>query len=54
MIAFLGMRCRWSRGARLRGMDVGGVRAPLVDPTPQDEADLAELIETGLSLVKGE
>lgn len=41
-------------GARLRGMDVGGVRAPLVDPTPQDEADLAELIETGLSLVKGE
>ncbi|WP_160050986.1 5-dehydro-4-deoxyglucarate dehydratase [Nocardiopsis sp. FR4] len=40
-------------GARLRGVDVGGVRAPFVDPTPEEEATLGELIETGLSLVKG-
>ena len=39
-------------GARLRGFDVGGVRAPFVDPTPQEESELAELIETGLALVK--
>ncbi|GAB2487582.1 5-dehydro-4-deoxyglucarate dehydratase [Nocardiopsis aegyptia] len=39
-------------GARLRGVDVGGVRAPFVDPTPEEETALAGLIETGLSLVK--
>lgn len=38
-------------GARLRGVPVGGVRAPFVDPTPQEEAELAALIETGLALV---
>lgn len=39
-------------GSRLRGFEVGGVRAPLADPTPQEENALAELIETGLALVK--
>lgn len=39
-------------GARLRGVDMGGVRAPFVDPSPEEEAALAGLIETGLSLVK--
>jgi 5-dehydro-4-deoxyglucarate dehydratase len=31
--------------ARLRGERVGGVRPPLADPTPEQEARLAELIE---------
>ncbi|MFD3686720.1 5-dehydro-4-deoxyglucarate dehydratase [Nocardiopsis sp. NPDC058631] len=39
-------------GARLRGVDVGGVRAPFVDPTDEEVAALGGLIETGLSLVK--
>ncbi|WP_435108917.1 5-dehydro-4-deoxyglucarate dehydratase [Nocardiopsis synnemataformans] len=39
-------------GARLRGVDMGGVRAPFTDPTAEEESALAELIETGLSLVK--
>lgn len=38
-------------GARLRGLPVGPVRAPLVDPGPADLADLQKLIETGLALV---
>lgn len=38
-------------GARLRGVDVGGVRAPFVDPTDEEEAELGALIETGLRLV---
>lgn len=37
--------------ARLRGLPVGPVRAPLVDPGPDDLAELDELIRTGLSLV---
>ena len=38
-------------GARLRGLPVGPVRAPLIDPAPADVADLEKLIETGLALV---
>jgi 5-dehydro-4-deoxyglucarate dehydratase len=37
--------------ARLRGKPVGPVRAPLIDPSPEDLADLEKLLETGLSLV---
>ncbi|GAA1454306.1 5-dehydro-4-deoxyglucarate dehydratase [Nocardiopsis tropica] len=39
-------------GARLRGVEAGGVRAPFTDPTAEEVAALGELIETGLSLVK--
>lgn len=38
-------------GARLRGVEAGGVRPPFVDPTPEEEAELAALIGTGLALV---
>ncbi|MFE3449251.1 5-dehydro-4-deoxyglucarate dehydratase [Nonomuraea sp. NPDC059194] len=38
-------------GLRLRGLDVGPVRAPLTDLTPEHEAELDLLIKTGLSLV---
>lgn len=38
-------------GARLRGQRVGPVRAPLVDPTPDDLAELEKLLSTGLALV---
>ncbi|MBB5069252.1 5-dehydro-4-deoxyglucarate dehydratase [Saccharopolyspora gloriosae] len=38
-------------GARLRGLPVGPVRAPLVDPSATDIADLDKLIKTGLALV---
>lgn len=37
--------------ARLRGLPVGPVRAPLVDPGPDDLADLAKLLDHGLGLV---
>ncbi|SDG91499.1 5-dehydro-4-deoxyglucarate dehydratase [Nonomuraea jiangxiensis] len=37
-------------GVRLRGLDVGGVRAPLVDPTPEHEAALKQIIATGLEI----
>ncbi|MEU0806857.1 5-dehydro-4-deoxyglucarate dehydratase [Streptomyces sp. NPDC005970] len=37
--------------ARLRGKPVGPVRAPLVDPSPEDLADLEKLLAHGLSLV---
>ncbi|MFF4506685.1 5-dehydro-4-deoxyglucarate dehydratase [Streptomyces sp. NPDC001401] len=37
--------------ARLRGMPVGPVRAPLTDPGPQDLAELEKLLESGLALV---
>src|SRR5699024_7774436 len=40
-------------GARLRGHDVGPVRAPLVDPSEADLADLQSVIERGLALVGG-
>lgn len=38
-------------GLRLRGLDVGPVRAPLTDLTPEHEAELDALIKTGLALV---
>lgn len=34
-------------GLRLGGLPVGGVRAPLVDPTPEQERQLAEILEQG-------
>ncbi|RSN12948.1 5-dehydro-4-deoxyglucarate dehydratase [Nonomuraea sp. WAC 01424] len=37
-------------GVRLRGLDVGGVRAPLTDPTPDHLATLRHLTTTGLHL----
>jgi 5-dehydro-4-deoxyglucarate dehydratase len=40
-------------GVRLRGLDVGGVRAPLVDPRPEHLARLEDLVATGLDLVSG-
>jgi 5-dehydro-4-deoxyglucarate dehydratase len=38
-------------GVRLRGLDVGRVRPPLVEPTERDLRELDALIATGLSLV---
>ncbi|MFG2970710.1 5-dehydro-4-deoxyglucarate dehydratase [Streptomyces sp. NPDC048288] len=38
-------------GVTIRGLDVGGVRAPLLDPTPEHVARLAELIDHGLEAV---
>ncbi|BAL91207.1 putative 5-dehydro-4-deoxyglucarate dehydratase [Actinoplanes missouriensis 431] len=38
-------------GVRLRGLAVGGVRAPLTDPAPEHVDRLAELIEEGLKVV---
>ncbi|MFC4501499.1 MULTISPECIES: 5-dehydro-4-deoxyglucarate dehydratase [Streptomyces] len=38
-------------GVTLRGLDVGGVRAPLVDPTPEHVSRLAKLIDRGLEVV---
>lgn len=40
-------------GSRLRGHDLGPVRAPLVDPSEADLADLQSVIERGLTLVGG-
>ncbi|MFB6777784.1 5-dehydro-4-deoxyglucarate dehydratase [Streptomyces sp. NPDC056352] len=37
--------------ARLRGLPVGPVRAPLTDPGPADLADLEKLLDDGLNLV---
>ncbi|TMR93918.1 5-dehydro-4-deoxyglucarate dehydratase [Nonomuraea basaltis] len=37
-------------GVRLRGLDVGGVRAPLMDPAPEHLAALERLIATGLDI----
>ncbi|MEV0133230.1 5-dehydro-4-deoxyglucarate dehydratase [Dactylosporangium sp. NPDC050688] len=34
----------------LGGLDVGGVRPPLADPTPQQREQLAEIVATGLRL----
>jgi 5-dehydro-4-deoxyglucarate dehydratase len=39
-------------GVRLRGLDVGGVRPPLVDPAPAHLAELDRLITRGLRLVE--
>ncbi|REJ07489.1 5-dehydro-4-deoxyglucarate dehydratase [Microbacterium bovistercoris] len=38
-------------GLRLGGMPVGGVRAPLVDPTPEQEARLADILAAGRALL---
>lgn len=38
-------------GARLRGQEVGPVRAPLVDPDEEDLAELSRVIERGLAVV---
>jgi 5-dehydro-4-deoxyglucarate dehydratase len=35
-------------GVRLRGTDVGGVRAPLVDPSPEHVARLEKILAAGL------
>ncbi|MFD5341955.1 5-dehydro-4-deoxyglucarate dehydratase [Streptomyces hawaiiensis] len=37
-------------GVTLRGLDVGGVRAPLLDPTPEHVARLSELLDHGLEV----
>ncbi|GAA3219275.1 5-dehydro-4-deoxyglucarate dehydratase [Nonomuraea helvata] len=37
-------------GVRLRGLDVGAVRPPLVEPTEEHLAELEQLIKTGLEL----
>ncbi|WP_240930163.1 5-dehydro-4-deoxyglucarate dehydratase [Streptomyces coryli] len=37
--------------ARLRGLPVGPVRAPLTDPGPADHAELEKLLDLGLTLV---
>jgi 5-dehydro-4-deoxyglucarate dehydratase len=37
--------------ARLRGLPVGPVRAPLTDPCPADLADLEKVLDAGLGLV---
>ncbi|MFI7638814.1 5-dehydro-4-deoxyglucarate dehydratase [Nonomuraea sp. NPDC049400] len=39
-------------GVRLRGLDVGAVRPPLVEPTEEHLAELEALIKTGLELAK--
>ncbi|MDF9812503.1 5-dehydro-4-deoxyglucarate dehydratase [Streptomyces sp. SPB162] len=38
-------------GVRLRGLDVGEVRSPLVEPAPAHVKELAELIERGMALL---
>lgn len=37
-------------GLRLRGLPVGSVRPPLVDPTPEQESRLAAILDDGLAL----
>ncbi|MFI7634466.1 5-dehydro-4-deoxyglucarate dehydratase [Nonomuraea sp. NPDC049400] len=37
-------------GVRLRGLEVGGVRAPLVDPAPEHLESLERIITTGLEI----
>ncbi|NUW40463.1 5-dehydro-4-deoxyglucarate dehydratase [Nonomuraea rhodomycinica] len=37
-------------GVRLRGTDVGGVRAPLVDPSPEHVARLEKILAAGLEV----
>jgi len=38
-------------GLRLSGLAVGSVRAPLVDPTPEQESRLAEILAAGRALL---
>jgi len=37
-------------GVRLRGLDVGGVRPPLVDPRPEHLAELERILAAGLAI----
>ena len=37
-------------GVRLRGLEVGGVRAPLVDPSAEDLAELERILAIGLEI----
>ncbi|MFI1206449.1 hypothetical protein ACH4UV_02485 [Streptomyces sp. NPDC020802] len=39
-------------GVTLRGPDAGGVRTPLLDPTPEHPARLAKLIDHGLEAAR--
>lgn len=39
-------------GVRLGGLDVGGVRAPLIDPTPEQTDRLATLLAAGEELIR--
>jgi 5-dehydro-4-deoxyglucarate dehydratase len=39
-------------GVRLRGLDVGSVRPPLVDPPPEHLAELERIIDAGLAVVQ--
>lgn len=39
-------------GLRLRGLDVGSVRPPLVDPTSDQEARLGAILDAGLELAE--
>lgn len=39
-------------GLRLRGLPVGSVRPPLVDPTPEQESRLRAILDTGLELAE--
>ena len=39
-------------GLRLRGLDVGSVRPPLVDPSPEQEARLGAILDAGLELTE--
>jgi 5-dehydro-4-deoxyglucarate dehydratase len=38
-------------GVRLRGLDAGSVRAPLIDPSPADLAELQAILDAGLAAV---
>lgn len=40
-------------GVRLAGLDVGGVRPPLVDPTEDEVAELAEIVAAGREVIAG-
>lgn len=40
-------------GGRLRGLDVGTVRPPLVEPTSDDLEELDQLLELGLRIAEG-
>jgi 5-dehydro-4-deoxyglucarate dehydratase len=39
-------------GVRLRGLNVGSVRPPLIDPTPQHLEQLAKLVDAGLAILR--
>ena len=39
-------------GVRLRGLDAGAVRAPLVDPTAAHLAELERITDAGLALAE--